>query len=217
MLYFGSFNPVHRGHIAIAEYAVERGLADMVVMVVSPLNPFKEAEGLAPGFERFEMAEKAAASSRFPDRIQASAVEMTLPRPSYTIDTLRFLTSEFPEARFSILMGSDNARNVDKWREADSILGRYPIFAYPRPGDDGAEFPAGITILEDAPQMEISSTGIRALLESGRAHYRRGEFGAAANDFARVRELSPWEPEAEGYLCMIDDIQNFRNTDLLNP
>jgi nicotinic acid mononucleotide adenylyltransferase len=142
---------------------------------------------------------------------------MTLPRPSYTIDTLHFLASEFPEARFSILMGGDNASNVGKWRDADEIFSRFPIFVYPRPGDNRAAFPAGFTILDDAPQMEISSTEIRALSDSGRAHYREGRFGIAANDFARVRELSPWSAEAAGYLDMIDNILNFRNTDLLNP
>ena len=217
MLYFGSFNPVHRGHVAIAEYAVEQGLADMVVMVVSPQNPFKQADGLAPEFERFEMAERAAASSRYPYLVQASAVEMTLPRPSYTIDTLRFLEEKFPGVEFSILVGGDNAEGLAKWREADKILGHYPIYVYPRPGDDDAKFPAGVTVLKDAPQMEISSTEIRAMLASGRDHYRGGRLGDAANDFSRALELSPWSTEAAGYLEMIDEIQNFRNTDLLNP
>lgn len=217
MLYFGSFNPVHLGHIAIAEYAVEKGLADMVVMVVSPQNPFKEADGLAPEIERFEMAGRAAASSRYPYLIQASAVELTLPKPSYTIDTLRFLGKQFPGVQFSILMGGDNAEGLARWREADKILGHYPVFIYPRPGDDPAKFPAGVEILEDAPQMEISSTQIRTLLQEGRERYRAGELGAAANDFARARELSPWSTEAAGYLEMIDDIQNYRNTDLINP
>jgi guanylate kinase len=217
MLYFGSFNPVHRGHIAIAEYAVEHDLADMVVMVVSPQNPFKDAGDLAPEHLRFEMAERAAAASRHPYHIQASAVEMTLPRPSYTIDTLRFLGGRFPEAEFSILVGGDNAAGLAGWREADNILGHYPIFVYPRPGDDPATFPSGVSVLSGAPQMEISSSRVRALIDSGRERYRTGAFGAAANDFAKALELSPWSTEATGWLEMIDDIQNYRNTDLINP
>ncbi len=217
MLYFGSFNPVHRGHVAIAEYAVEHDLADMVVMVVSPQNPFKDADGLAPEVERFEGAERAAAASRYPYHIQASAVEMTLPRPSYTIDTLRFLEERFPDTRFSILIGGDNAAGMTRWREADKIIGRYPIYVYPRPGDDRDGWPDGFTVLDDAPQMDISSTRIRELLAAGREHYRAGEFGAAANEFARVAELSPLNAEAAGYLEMIDDILSYRNTDLLNP
>ncbi|MDR2894744.1 MAG: nicotinate (nicotinamide) nucleotide adenylyltransferase [Alistipes sp.] len=217
MLYFGSFNPVHRGHVAVAEYALDRGLADMVVMVVSPQNPFKDEKGLAPGHERFEMAERAAARSRFPHRIQASAVEMTLPVPSYTIDTLRHLAELMPEARFSILVGGDNASTLTRWREAEAILNNYPIYVYPRPGDDRAGFPAGVTVLDDAPGMEISSTAVRELLESGREHFRARRMGDAANDFARAAELSPWCLEATGYLEMIDEIQSYRNTDLINP
>jgi guanylate kinase len=222
MLYFGSFNPVHRGHIAIAEWAIERELADVVVMVVSPQNPFKDADGLAPEVERFETVERAAASSRYPYRIQASAVEMTLPKPSYTINTLRFLGERFPGAQFSILVGGDNAEGMARWREADKIIGHYPVFVYPRPGDEklritNYELRDKVTVLKDAPLMDISSTEIRALLESGREHYRAGEFGAAANDFARVRELSPWSAEAAGYLEMIEDILAYRNTDLINP
>ncbi|MDR2883376.1 MAG: nicotinate-nicotinamide nucleotide adenylyltransferase [Alistipes sp.] len=217
MLYFGSFNPVHRGHVAVAEWAVDRGLADVVVMVVSPQNPSKEADGLAPELERFEAAQLAAAASRHPWAIQASAVEMTLPRPSYTIDTLRHLSALMPGKRFSILLGGDNAAGLARWREADRILGHYPVYVYPRPGDDRAKYPAGVEVLEDAPLLDISSTRIRALLDSGREHYRAGRFGDAANDFARVRELSPWSTEAAGYLSMIDDILSYRNTDLINP
>ena len=89
MLYFGSFNPIHKGHIALAEYAVEKGLCDELVLVVSPQSPYKQAEELAPEMDRFEMAEAACAASRYPDRIKPSVVEFLLPKPSYTIDTLR--------------------------------------------------------------------------------------------------------------------------------
>ncbi len=217
MLYFGSFNPIHRAHIAIAEYAISQGLADIVALVVSPHNPFKDSDELAGELERFEMAEQAARVSKFPDQIVASAVEMTLPTPSYTIDTLRFLQSKFPDAEFSLLVGGDNAENLTDWKEADQILGHFPIFVYPRPGDDVSKFSVGTTILEGAPQMDVSSTEIRALLASGRDRYRACDFGAAANDFKRVLELAPMNAEAAGYLHLIDEIQNFRNTDLMNP
>jgi guanylate kinase len=217
MLYFGSFNPPHRGHIAIAEAALDRGLADMVAMVVSPQNPFKKADGLAPEVERFEMTERATAASRYPGLIQASAIEMTLPRPSYTIDTLRRLAELRPDVEFSILTGGDNAASMTGWREADKILGHYPVWVYPREGDDAANFPAGVRVIEEAPLLDISSTRIRELLDEGRDRYRAGEFGAARNAFARAAEMSPWSTEAAGYLEMIEDIQTFRNTDLLNP
>ncbi|MDR2890176.1 MAG: nicotinate-nicotinamide nucleotide adenylyltransferase [Alistipes sp.] len=232
MLYFGSFNPVHRGHIAIAEHVIERDIADMVVMVVSPQNPFKQTGSLAPELERFEGAEAAAAASKYPSQIQASAVEMALPKPSYTINTLRFLTERFPEKQFSILMGEDNAAGLTGWREADKIIGHYPIYVYPRSGGaapgrdvgDGsheggepAKFPAGVTVLDNAPLFDVSSTAVRELLESGRNHHRANRFGAAANDFARVLALAPANAEAAGYLELIEEILNYRNTDLLNP
>ncbi len=161
MLYFGSFNPVHFGHIAIAEYVVDQGLADTVVLVVSPQNPFKKADGLAPELERFEGVERAVAASKFPDKILASAIEFTLPRPSYTIDTLQFLEEQCPETKFSILMGGDNAENLEQWKEIDKILAKYPIFVYPRPGNDPAKFPAEAIVLHGAPLLNISSTQIR--------------------------------------------------------
>jgi nicotinate-nucleotide adenylyltransferase len=163
------------------------------------------------------MAVAAAAASRFPDRIAASAVEMTLPRPSYTIDTLRFLAAERPDVEFSILMGQDNLARLPEWREAEAILGRYPVYVYPRSGADTAQLPEGVTILKDAPLFDVSSTEVRRLLESGREHYRRGDFGAAANDFARTKELAPDNTEASEFLLIIDSIMGFRNTDLLNP
>ena len=132
LLYFGSFNPVHRGHIALAEYAVERGLCDEVVLVVSPQNPLKEAAGLAPELSRFEMAEAACAASRYPDRIKASAVEFLLDRPSYTIRTLEYLEEHHgADMRFSLLMGADTAATLSRWLENDRIVGRYTIYVYP--------------------------------------------------------------------------------------
>jgi guanylate kinase len=216
-LYFGSFNPVHRGHVAIAEWVIDRDLADLVVMVVSPQSPYKDADELAPEVERFEMAERASAASRHPWRIQASAVEMTLPRPSYTIDTLRFLAERFPTTEFSILVGGDNAGGIARWREGEKILAGWPVLVYRRPGDDPATFPAGATVLEGAPLLDISSTAIRSLLSEGRTHYRAGEFGAAVNAFKQAAGMSPWSTQAHGYLEMIEDIQNYRNTDLINP
>lgn len=218
MLFFGSFNPVHRAHIAVAETAVERGLADMVVMVVSPQNPFKPVEGLAPEYQRFTGVESAARASKYPLQIQASAIEMTLPRPSYTIDTLRFLETEFPETEFSILMGADNAARLKEWKSADEIMEKYQIFVYPRDGAgiDG-QLPGNVHVMEGVGLMDVSATEVRRRLESGRENYKNGAFGAAANDFARVLELAPDNTEAAEFQHIIDEILNFRNTDLLNP
>ena len=147
MLYFGSFNPIHKGHIALAEYAVEKGLCDELVLVVSPQSPYKQAEELAPEMDRFEMAEAACAASRYPDRIKPSVVEFLLPKPSYTIDTLRYLAENHgADMEFSILMGADQIERLDGWKEYDRIL-EYPVYVYPRRGERVDRFPGRITVL----------------------------------------------------------------------
>lgn len=167
MLYFGSFNPVHNGHIALAEYVAERGLADETALVISPQSPYKEHAALAPETDRLEMAEIACAASRYPERIRPSVVEFLLPRPSYTIDTLRFLEETCGgEMRFSILMGSDQIAGLDGWKEYEKIL-EYPIYVYPRRGEKAEKYLDRITLLEDAPLQDCSSTEIRTLLEQG--------------------------------------------------
>lgn len=168
MLYFGSFNPVHRGHLALAEYVLERGLCDSVVLVVSPQNPLKQSGELLPEFARFEMAEKACAESKYPEAIKASAVEFLLPKPSYTIDTLRFLQeNNGGEMDFSILMGADNIVNIDKWKEYESILADYDIYVYPRTGYGAANISGRVVFLADAPVYDCTATEIRKTLSEG--------------------------------------------------
>lgn len=266
MLYFGSFNPVHRGHIALAEYAVERGLCDEIALVVSPQNPLKDADVQAPEIARFEMAELACAASRYPERIKPSVVEFLLEKPSYTVRTLRYLSENYgSEMRFSILMGSDLVPQLSLWRDYEEILGRYPVFVYPRPGYGERLYADRITYLEDAPAMEISSTRIREALERGEAadawlhpdvgryirshglwspegyiarltarldehpddaalliergkwHYRRNEWGAALNDFNRALQADPAHEEARQLIEMVQEILAFRYKDIYNP
>ena len=134
MLYFGSFNPIHKGHTALAEYAVDRDLCDEAALIVSPQNPFKESWMQAPEFDRFEMVEIACRNSRHPERIRPSIVEFLLDKPSYTINTLRHLSENYGgEMEFSILMGSDLINQLPKWRDAESIMADYDIYVYPRP------------------------------------------------------------------------------------
>ena len=169
LLYFGSFNPVHRGHIALAEYAIEKDIADQVILIVSPQNPHKQSADLAPEFSRYEMCSAACQTSKYPDQILVSAVEFTLSRPSYTIDTLQFLTDNFgSQMRFSILMGADNIARFDTWKEYEKILASYPIFVYPRPGYTVEKFADKITYLEGAPLFDFSATDIREALAAGR-------------------------------------------------
>ncbi len=164
MLYFGSFNPVHRGHIAVAEHVVEQGLAEQVVLVVSPQNPMKAVSELAPEHHRFAMAEMACAASRYPQRIVPSGVEFLLPKPSYTIQTLHWLKEHFPKRQFSILMGSDLADQLDRWRNGEEILDNYPIWVYPRPGASVVRLADRVHLLEKAPLLPYSSTEIRQRL-----------------------------------------------------
>ena len=170
-LYFGSFNPIHKGHIALAEWVVEQGVCDELIFIVSPQNPLKSSTELAPEFSRYEMCEMACASSRFPDRIKVSAVEFVLEKPSYTINTLRYLREQFgSQMELSLLLGADNIECFDKWREYEEILRDYPLLVYPRPGYDVDEstMPTNVRLLAEAPVTDLSSTEIRAaLIQSG--------------------------------------------------
>ena len=169
LLYFGSFNPIHKGHIALAEWVVEQGLCDELIFIVSPQNPFKEQEGLAPEFSRYEMCEMACKASRYPEQIKVSAVEFVLEKPSYTINTLRYLRENFgSEMKFSILMGADNIENFDKWREYEEILRDYPLLVYPREGYSVEKFADKITFLENAPLFDYAATDIRKSISEGK-------------------------------------------------
>lgn len=161
-LYFGSFNPVHRGHIALAEYVIEKGYAEEVVLIVSPQNPHKQSADLAAEFSRYQMCQMACESSAYPEKIKVSAVEFTLPRPSYTINTLRFLSENFGDVmNFSILMGADNIANFDRWKDWQQIIEKYPILVYPRRGYEIDKFADRVTYMADAPHFDYAATDIR--------------------------------------------------------
>lgn len=165
MLYFGSFNPIHRGHIAMAEYVLDRQLCDQVVMIVSPRNPLKKVADLAPEVDRFEMVELACAASRHGDRIKASIIEFLLERPSYTINTLRHLSENYgADSQFSILMGGDIIEQLHLWRNYEEILEDYPIYLYPRRNQVVNRYLDKITVLDSAPLQNFSSTDVRRAL-----------------------------------------------------
>lgn len=165
-LFFGSFNPVHHGHLIIANHIVQTTALDEVWFVVSPQNPFKKAGSLLNENHRLQLVHLAIEGER---KLKASNIEFKLPRPSYTIDTLIYLKEKYPAYTFSIILGSDSFQNISKWKNADLILRDYPIIVYKRPGFEIPEGLPGSITVTDAPLLEISSTHIRYMLRSGRS------------------------------------------------
>lgn len=168
VLYFGSFNPIHRGHIALAEYAIRHNLGDEVAMIISPHNPFKQSWMQAAESDRYEMTEIACRNSLYPERIKPSVIEFLLEKPSYTVNTLRHLVENYgSQMEFSILMGSDLINQLPRWREPEYIIENFDIFVYPRPDEDMTFSTPRTTLLADAPTFKHSSTAIRDALERG--------------------------------------------------
>lgn len=164
-LFFGSFNPVHIGHMAIANYIAEYSLLKEVWFVVSPHNPLKSKESLLAGRDRLYMTELAIGEDR---RFRVSDIEFTLPQPSYTIDTLTHLSEKYPSRRFTLIMGEDNLSTLHKWKNAEELVKRYPLIVYPRLGSGRKSNRRLSEILNmasvqevKAPVMEISGTFIR--------------------------------------------------------
>lgn len=163
-LFFGSFNPIHHGHLIIANYiAMTSGLHE-VWFIVSPQNPFKRPGGLLNENHRFHLVQLAIEGER---TLRASNIEFKLPRPSYTINTLTYLQEKYPSHRFSIIMGSDGFSNLAKWKNAEQIIRNYPIIIYKRAGFDIPENPGASITVVDAPLLDISSTLIRYYIKSG--------------------------------------------------
>lgn len=158
-LYFGSFNPIHIGHLVIAEYMLEHSDLQEIWFIVSPCNPLKKKSSLLDDRQRLYMVNLAIEDD---DRFRASDVEFGLPQPSYTCHTLVYLQEKFPQREFALIMGEDNLQTFEKWLNYDWILDNYHLYVYPRPGYDAAERKSHphVTFV-DAPQMELSSTMIR--------------------------------------------------------
>ncbi len=165
-LFFGSFNPVHIGHLAIANYSTEFTDNDQLWFIVSPQNPLKEKKGLLNDNDRLELMLRAVDDD---PRFRVSDIEFRMPRPSYTVDTLSLLKKNYPGHTFSVIMGSDNLINLPKWKNFQEIPDNHVVYVYPRPGFDasGALQHHNIRIIP-APLMDISSTFIRESIRDGK-------------------------------------------------
>lgn len=158
-LFFGSFNPIHIGHLIIAEYMLEFTDLAEIWFVISPHNPLKEKKTLLDDHHRLAMVNIAIEDNY---NFRASSIEFKLPRPSYTIDTLAHLYDRYPDKDFVLIMGTDSLSSLKKWKNYKQLLEYYTMYLYPRPGDDGGEFRNHSNVkLFEAPLMEISSSFIR--------------------------------------------------------
>ena len=165
-LLFGSFNPVHIGHLMIANYFIEFTPVENLWLVVSPQNPLKKSSVLLPGTERLEMVRRALQDD---SRFLACDIEFQLPEPSYTINTLRHLTAKHPDREFILIMGADNLATLSQWKDYKVLLEKYRIFVYPRPGYPVDEDAKHLNIsLHEAPMVEISSSFIRDSIKQGK-------------------------------------------------
>lgn len=167
-LYFGTFNPIHVGHLIIANHLAENSDLDEIWMVVTPHNPFKKKAGLLDDYHRLHMIHLA--TQRF-DKIKPSDIEFKLPQPNYTINTLVYLKEKFPKYSFSLIMGEDNLKSFTKWKNHEVILQDYEIYVYPRISEGTVDH----TLIDhphvhrvDAPIVELSSTFIRNSIKEGK-------------------------------------------------
>lgn len=164
-IFGGSFNPVHIGHMMLASYLSQWGYVDKVWLTLSPQNPFKDSGALLPDMKRLAMLSIAAKGAR---NIDICDIELTMPRPSYTIDTLRLLRDRYPECRFRLIVGSDNWKVFERWREPQAILDEFGVLVYPRPGYP-VEFRNvdGLEVVQ-SPMVHLSSSFIRDAIARGR-------------------------------------------------
>lgn len=166
---FGSFDPPHLGHVAIAEHMLKAGGLDQVWLVVTPQNPFKQDRKLSPDQHRLAMTRLAVQGK---PGLNASGFELDLPKPNYTVDTLAFMRQRWPDLTFVLIIGSDNLASLHQWKDIDGILAHHRVLVYPRPGLEehlqNAELAAHpqVTIASYLPFMEVSSTGIRVRIRN---------------------------------------------------
>lgn len=166
-LFFGSFNPIHIGHLIIANFMAENTDLDKVWFVVTPHNPHKKRESLADDHDRLNLVELAIADN---NKLEASDIEFDLPKPSYTVDTLAYLKEEHVQHEFSLIMGGDNLATLSKWKNYEYILNHHKIYVYKRPNYDLGELQNHPKVhLFEVPTMDISSTFIRKQIKADKS------------------------------------------------
>ncbi len=165
-LYFGSFNPIHNGHLIIANHVLNETKIEKVWFIVSPQNPLKAQQTLLNEYHRLHLVRL---SIEDDNRMKASDIEFSLPRPSYTIDTLAYLKEKFPTETFSIIMGSDSFQNIENWKNYELIIRDHSIIIYKRPGFEIKQNNLKNTQILEAPLLQISSTHIRECINEGKS------------------------------------------------
>ncbi len=167
-LFGGSFNPIHNGHVRLAKSLLQKAALDEVWFLVSPQNPFKQDQQLLDDDKRLQLVRLALKEE---PQLMASDFEFHLPKPSYTWNTLQALEQEYPERKFTLLIGGDNWEAFDKWYRYEDILKRYPIIVYPREGSkvSGVKFQGSEIQIVETPLINISSTQIRQRLQEGKS------------------------------------------------
>lgn len=162
-LFFGSFNPIHTGHLIIANYLASHTDLDRIWLVVTPHNPLKKRATLANDYDRLHLVNLAV---ELEPQLESCNIEFGLPKPSYTVDTLAYLTEQHPNYEFVLIMGGDNLGSLHKWKNYEVLLKNYQIYVYKRPNYDLGVYQDHPNVsLVDAPQMEISSSMVRKLIK----------------------------------------------------
>jgi nicotinate-nucleotide adenylyltransferase len=167
-LFFGSFNPVHIGHMIIANHMVSNTDMDRLWMVVSPHNPLKEKSSLAKDYDRLHLINITIEDDL---RLKASDIEFRLPKPSYTIDTLTYLNEKYPQHKFSIIMGGDNIATLHKWKNYEMLLSNYKIYVFERPGYEMGELidHPNVELVPETPLLNISASYIRKCIKENKS------------------------------------------------
>ncbi|MCD8528437.1 MAG: nicotinate-nucleotide adenylyltransferase [Chitinophagales bacterium] len=166
-LFFGSFNPIHVGHLFIANHMAYNTALDEVWLMVSPQNPFKSKESLLPEYDRLHLV-NLAIENNF--KLRASNIEFSMPKPSYTIDTLVYLKEKYPNHHFSLIMGVDNLPTLHKWKNYEVLIENYDFYLFKRPGFEINEKDLTNRMhVEDIPQVFLSASYIRDAIKNNKS------------------------------------------------